>query len=78
MEYEIGKVITYDGYCGEIVSESGKYLFLDKDVDSECNVSVGRLVVFRGEIVQEKKRAYFIRGAEKLIPSEVQKQKIKE
>ncbi len=58
MRYEIGKVVSFDGYIGYIVSTSGKYMFLDKDIKSD--ITVGDYVSFRGEIVGEVKKAFFI------------------
>ncbi len=59
MEYEIGKVIEYDGIKGTLVTLNTKYMFLSDDVNEEINV--GDLVKFRGEEVQDINRAYFVK-----------------
>ena len=59
MEYEIGKVVEYDGIKGTLVTLNTKYMFLSDDVNEEINV--GDLVKFRGEEVQDTNRAYFVK-----------------
>ena len=76
MNFEIGKVVTFDGYCGSIVSESGEYLFLNTDIDSNSRIEVGTLVAFRGEEVQGKKKAYFVKAAEEILHAGKSKEKI--
>ncbi len=67
MEFEVGKVASYDGYCGTVISQNGKYMFLNEDIVEEKNLEEGQLVAFRGEEVQGEKRAYFIRNLEKVL-----------
>ncbi len=64
MEYEIGKVTFFDNHCGKVVSESGEYLFLDSDIQTQKILQVGDLVSFRGELKHEQKRAYFVKEAD--------------
>jgi hypothetical protein len=64
VEYNYGKIIKYNGFTGEILAEDGIYLFLSGDV-KDNNVSLNDDVIFRGEIVHNVKKAFFIRKKEK-------------
>lgn len=61
MEYEIGKITFFDEHYGKIVSETGEYLFLDSDINTQKKLQVGNLVAFRGELTHDQKRAYFVK-----------------
>ncbi len=60
MVYDLGKVVKFDGYYGEIVGSTGKYIFLSKDIKDGKTLKEGDYVTFRGEIVGELKKAFFI------------------
>lgn len=55
----IGKIINYDGTCGEIITEKDKYLLFNENTKEP--VQNGDLVVFRPEQVKTKKIAFFIK-----------------
>lgn len=76
MEFEIGKVISFDGYCGKVVSENGEYLFLNGDIEQNISIEVGSLIAFRGEKIQGQGRAFFIKNAEDVLKSEKNKEKV--
>lgn len=61
MNFEIGKVKQYNGIMGVIVSHSGIYKFLDRDVKKSENISVDDYVLFRGEIINGESRAFFVK-----------------
>ena len=56
---DYGKIVKYDGFAGEIISENGKFIFFNKDVLTE-DIKVNDYVVFRGELVLDTKKAFFI------------------
>ena len=64
MAVEKGIVTYYDGTYGEIKKENDKYIFLQRDMES--NINIGSLVSFKGEEVQGIKRAYFVNSLEKI------------
>ncbi len=72
MEYEIGKIVEFDGHCGRIISSQGEYFFTEDDIEDTA-IAEGRYVVFRPEEIQGKQRAFFIHGAEQMLN---QKQKV--
>ncbi len=72
MEYEIGKIVEFDGHCGRVVSDQDEYFFTEEDIE-DSTIALGRYVVFRPEEIQGKKRAFFVHGAEQVLN---QKQKI--
>ena len=74
MEYEIGKIVEFNGHWGIIVSSQGEYFFTEADMEDR-NIAEGRYVVFRSEEIQGKKRAFFVHGAEQVLN---QKQKVME
>lgn len=76
MNFEVGKIVIFDGYYGKLVSENGEYFFLNTDIDSEMNVEVGSLVAFRGEEVNGQLRAFFIKPPEEFIKIEKNKEKV--
>lgn len=61
MKFEVGKVIAYDDHVGEVVSSTGTYKFLDSDIVSKKNIKIDDYVLFRGEVVNQVNRAYFVR-----------------
>ena len=67
MNFEIGKVKQYNGIVGFIVSESGIYKFLDRDIRELQKISVGDYVLFRGEFVNGEYRAFFVKNVSKDI-----------
>ena len=71
--FEIGKVVSFNGSYGKIVAKTGEYLFLREDIDDKMLISVGRVVIFRGEKVQDTNRAFFVKGAETILPKKVKK-----
>ena len=78
MPFEIGKVIEYDGFKGMILTPNDKYMFLNEDINHDLSkeVSIGDIVRFRGEEVQNVKKAYFV---EKLpYNNEINKKYVKE
>ncbi len=72
MEYEVGKIVEFDGHCGRIVSSQGEYFFTEDDIEDSV-IAKGRCVVFRPEEIQGKKRAFFVHGVEYILN---QKQKV--
>lgn len=50
MNFEIGKLINYDGYTGDIVSKDKKYVFLSKNTEDR-NLTNNQAVVFEPAIV---------------------------
>lgn len=69
MSYNVGKVTNYDGNCGEIVTNLGKYIFLSKDLQSS-NIKQGSIVIFRSEIINNEHRAFFIKEFDKVLNEE--------
>ena len=65
----IGKVIKFDGYTGEIVDSKNKYIFLDKDM--EMPINIGDIVSFHGEKIHDVYRAFivkkYVNNEEKII-----------
>ena len=59
MQFNIGKIINYHDKEGIIITNEGdKYLFLEKDTN--MNVNVNDIVIFRPEIVENIKRYNYI------------------
>lgn len=67
MKFEIGKVTEFNGCSGKIISKSGSYLFLDKDIINNGYFEIGDYVIFRGEKVEETNRAFFVQLFSKKI-----------
>lgn len=59
--YNIGKIRTYDNYTGEIVAPDGVYLFTSESLNPTETLSVEDTVLFRGEEINEIKRAFFVK-----------------
>ena len=60
---EIGKVrkINHEEGVGEIVSQSGNYMFLLNDIGfNTLNLKEGDTVKFRAEKIQDYNRAFFV------------------
>lgn len=76
--FDIGKIRSYDNFVGEIVSQKGTYMFTNKDLSTEEEININDTVIFRGENVQNIKKAFFIRKIDltKNLNSEIE-QKIK-
>ncbi len=73
MNYEIGKIVEFDGFCGKIVSEKEEFLFLKENIGTQKELVVGDLVAFRGEKVCNQNRAYFIKTLEEVMEKPKQK-----
>ena len=58
---KIGKIINFDGYYGEIISNDNleKYFFLVDDIEGEIDSNT--LIQFRGEKIQGMNRAFFVK-----------------
>ena len=65
MDFDIGKVNEYDGYSGIIVSSSGTYKFVNDDLYEVNDVANNDYVLFRGEVINEISRAFFVKKIEK-------------
>ncbi len=61
MKFEIGVVKDFDGFTGQIVSNSGNYMFLDVDIVDNYAIAINDYVSFRAEENNNIKRAYFIK-----------------
>ncbi len=57
----IGKVREYDSFIGEIVTQDETYLFMSDDIEDDTLLSKDDVVMFRGETIHDKKRAFFIK-----------------
>lgn len=73
MEYNkaivtVGKIRSYNGVTGEVVSKDGIYIFTQDNILEGENISQNDIVVFRGELVQNVRFAYFIK---KVTPSKL-------
>ena len=64
MDFNIGKVNEYDGYSGIIVSSSGTYKFVKDDFYRTDEVVDNDYVLFRGEVINDISRAYFVKKIE--------------
>ncbi len=73
MNYDIGKIVMFDDYCGRIVSEKEEYLLLKIDISTQKELMVGDLVAFRGETICNQNRAYFIKALEEVMEKPKQK-----
>ena len=64
-EIQIGKVTKYNDLTqlGEIVSKMGAFMFLKSDLilEEDEEIQVNDIVRFRGELVQDTNRAFFIK-----------------
>ena len=71
----IGKIRSYNGITGEIVSKDGIYIFTQDNILEGENISQNDIVIFRGELVQDVRVAYFIKkvSPSKLLDSEFYK-----
>ena len=54
-----GKVHKFDKYVGYIADGKETYMFLDTDLEEP--VKVGDLVTFKGEVINDTKRAFFVK-----------------
>ena len=70
---EIGIVIFFDGSYGRLVSQTGQYLFFQEDIEDKTLLSKGRIVIFRGERIQDTNRAFFIKGAETILNQKIKR-----
>lgn len=65
-QISMGKIRSYDTITGEIVSKDGIYIFTQDSIVNGEELKTNDMVVFRGEMVQDVRVAYFIK---KLTPS---------
>lgn len=61
MNLTIGKVKSFDGFSGEIITQNAKYIFLDTDIIEGNTITNNDFVSFRGEEINGINRAYFVR-----------------
>lgn len=64
----VGKIRSYNGITGEIVSKEGVYIFTEDNILEGENILPNDIVVFRGEPVQDVRVAYFVK---KVTPSKL-------
>ena len=55
---EVGKVTEYDGFKGKIITADNEYMFLISDTKEE--IKIGDTVSFRGEMIHDIGRAFFV------------------
>ena len=65
-QISMGKIRSYDTITGEIVAKDGIYIFTQDNIVNGEEIKPNDMVVFRGEMVQDVRVAYFIK---KLTPS---------
>lgn len=63
--YNIGKVRTFDNYFGEIIAQDGIYMFISEDISPSEVIEVNDIVLFRGEEINNVKKAFFIKKINK-------------
>lgn len=79
MQVEIGKIIEFDGYVGNILSLSNEnYLFLSKDLKEEYEDLKGKVIIFRKESNRIRNRAFYIRSLENVLKNKQIRGKILE
>lgn len=61
MKFEIGKVKDYDGFTGCISAPSGNFEFFKNDINDSNDININDYVLFRGEVINNIHRAYFVR-----------------
>lgn len=66
MNFQVGKVIEYDGYTGKILTKKGIYNFFDTDI-IEGNIELNDYVIFRGEVNNDNYHAFFVKYFTKSI-----------
>lgn len=77
MLFEIGKIIKYENNIGEILSIGGdKYIFIEKDLKEEFEKLNGNIVIFRPEIINNEKRAFYIQNIENNLKNKEERNKI--
>lgn len=57
----VGRIRSYNGITGEIVSKEGVYIFTEDSILEGENISKNDIVAFRGELVQDVRVAYFVK-----------------
>ena len=64
-QIQIGKITKYNDLTqiGEIVSKNGPFMFIRSDViyDENEDIQLNDIVQFRGELIQDTNRAFFIK-----------------
>lgn len=59
--YNIGKIRTFDNYTGEIVAQDGVYIFTSESIEPSEVLFVEDTVLFRGEEINDIKKAFFVK-----------------
>lgn len=75
MQYEIGKIIEFDNYKGEILSSNGKFIFLKNDLKLD-KLNLGELVIFRPEVINGHKRAFYIQDLRNILKDHKKRDKV--
>ena len=57
----IGKVRSYNNSIGDIISKEGVYLFTQEELEENESININDIVLFRGEEIQNQKKAFFIK-----------------
>lgn len=60
-QYNVGKVRNYDNFIGFIVANDGEYMFNSENILENEEIIQNDIVMFRGEEIQGKKIAFFIK-----------------
>ena len=77
MLFEFGKIFKYDSGVGEILSISGdKYIFLENDLKEDYEKINGKVIIFRPEIINNEKRAFYIQNIENTLKNKDERDKI--
>lgn len=68
MQFEIGKIIEFDGNVGKILSgNKEKYTFLKTDLKDEYELLKDKVIIFRPEDKELEKRAFYIQNLENIL-----------
>lgn len=68
MQFEIGKIINFDNYVGEIMSLSGdKHIFLCQDLREAYEDLKDKTIIFRPEEINNEKRAFYVQKLENIL-----------
>lgn len=57
----LGKIVEYDNFVGKIISKEGIYMYTEEDIVEGQEIKLNDLVIFRGEEIQNQKKAYFVK-----------------
>jgi len=76
MYFNIGKIVDYENKKGIILTKDNeKYMFLEKDLNTD--IKINDIVIFRPEIIDNVKRAYFVKNINKYLEEDTNKNNIK-